>query len=86
MAMQSLLNAILKKITPTKKEMILQQKLAERLIKQIMEMEGPHIDVQLCGSIARETHLRGDNDLDLFVLFPKILNQLQYLIVFLVWD
>ena len=31
-------------------------------------MEGKHIDVILAGSLARNTHLKGDRDIDIFVV------------------
>jgi len=71
MQMEKLLKSVLRKVTPTEKERARERALAERIIKQIKEAEGKHGDVMLCGSIARDTHLRGDNDLDIFVLFPE---------------
>ena len=41
-------------------------------------MEGKHIAVQLLGSLARNTHLKGDRDLDLFVFFPKKLSRTEF--------
>lgn len=36
-------------------------------------MKGPHLGVTLAGSLARNTHLRGDRDLDMFVFYsPKL--------------
>ena len=46
--------------------------------KKIKEMEGKHVDVVLCGSNARDTHLKGDNDLDIFVLFPEKLSREEF--------
>ncbi|MDP6670565.1 MAG: CCA tRNA nucleotidyltransferase [archaeon] len=68
---KQLLESVLKKVTPGKAERERQGKLANKIIEQIKGTEGKHVDVMLCGSNARDTHLRGDNDLDIFVLFPK---------------
>ncbi len=75
---REILQTALKKITPTNKEKAAQKKLAEKIISDIMKSEGKHIDVVLCGSIARDTHLRGDNDLDIFVLFPEKLSRAEF--------
>tara|TARA_Y100000310_G_C20677597_1_gene813993 strand:+ start:196 stop:1563 length:1368 start_codon:yes stop_codon:yes gene_type:complete len=69
---------VLRKITPSQKEKKLEIAMAGRIIKQIKESEGVHIGVELCGSIARDTHLRGDNDLDIFVLFPEKLSRVEF--------
>jgi len=75
---QKLLNRVLKKITPGTKENNAQNLLAERIIRQISEAEGRHVDVLLCGSNARNTHLKGDHDLDIFVLFPEKLDREEF--------
>ncbi len=69
--MERLLKKILTGITPTKEEKIMEKKTAEKIINKIRKMKGKHIEVQLCGSLARDTHLRGYRDIDIFVLFPE---------------
>ncbi|MCX6798587.1 MAG: nucleotidyltransferase domain-containing protein, partial [Candidatus Diapherotrites archaeon] len=78
MAVEKILRKVLKKITPAEAEKKKEKALAERIMKQVRETEGKHIDVMLCGSIARDTHLRGDNDLDIFVLFPEHLSREEF--------
>jgi len=78
MAADKMLSQVLKRITPTEKEKRGEKRLAERIIRQIKETEGRHVGVMLCGSIARDTHLRGDNDLDIFVLFPENLGREEF--------
>ncbi len=46
---------------------------AQSLVEKIKAVEGKHVRVEIAGSFARNTHLKGDNDIDLFVLFPKTL-------------
>ncbi len=75
---KKLLQTVLKKVTPGKKETLNQNKLAEKIMKGIMESGGSHVDVMLCGSNARGTHLKGDNDLDIFVLFPEKLSRQEF--------
>jgi tRNA nucleotidyltransferase (CCA-adding enzyme) len=73
-----LLPKVLKKIKPTEKERKKQEELAKRIIEGIRKTSGSHVDVMLCGSNARDTHLRGDNDLDIFVLFPEKLSRQEF--------
>ena len=75
---KKMLEKVLKKITPTKKERELQARLAEKIISRVKAESGKHLDVVLCGSNARGTHLRGDNDLDIFVLFPERLSRQEF--------
>lgn len=69
--MKPLYKKILKKITPTTKELEKEKKLAEKIKQKIENGEGKHSHVEWCGSSARGTHLRGDRDIDLFVMFDQ---------------
>ena len=73
--MEKLLGKVLAKITPSAAEYRAEIALANKLIGKIKSMEGRHIDVILAGSLARNTHLKGDRDIDIFVLFPKHLSR-----------
>ncbi len=61
---------VLKKVTPSKGEIGAEKKLTEEIVAKIKGLEGSHVDVMAVGSTARNTHLRGDRDIDIFVLFP----------------
>ena len=74
----TLLKTVLKKVTPSKKEKAMQDALAKRIMTGIKESAGKHLDVMLCGSNARDTHLSGDNDLDIFVMFPEKLSRKEF--------
>lgn len=78
MAGKTLLAHVLKRVTPTRLERKQQAMLAEKIIEGIRKTSGKHLDVMLCGSNARDTHLRGDNDLDIFVLFPEKLSREEF--------
>ena len=69
--MERLLKEVLEKATPSDKEKALEWKTAERVMERIRRAKGKHIGVMLVGSIARDTHLRGDRDIDIFVLYPE---------------
>ncbi|MEK6941908.1 MAG: nucleotidyltransferase domain-containing protein, partial [archaeon] len=66
-----LLKKVLKKIKPTKKETEREQQAAKEIIEKIKKIKGSHIDVMLAGSISRQTNLKGDKDIDIFVLFDE---------------
>jgi tRNA nucleotidyltransferase (CCA-adding enzyme) len=62
---------VLKKITPNKKELLAEKKLFLEIKKEVEGLEGKHSHLEWCGSSARNTHLSGDRDLDLFLMFDK---------------
>lgn len=74
----ALLQSVLQRITPTPAELKLEKKTAAELISKIKKINGKHLSVQLLGSLARNTHLAGDRDLDLFVFFPKKLSRAKF--------
>src|SRR3989338_9755683 len=76
--MQKLHRKVLDKITPSAAEYRAELALGDKLIDKIKSMEGKHIDVILAGSLARNTHLKGDRDIDIFVLFPKHLSREEF--------
>ncbi|MBN1159857.1 MAG: CCA tRNA nucleotidyltransferase [Candidatus Diapherotrites archaeon] len=65
-----ILNKVLAEIKPTHKEVEEQQKVADEVIRKIKAMKGKPVDVIMVGSAARGSDLKGDKDLDIFILFP----------------
>jgi tRNA nucleotidyltransferase (CCA-adding enzyme) len=55
-------------LRPTEAEKKLEQEIARKIIGLIRQQG---LDAMLVGSIAKGTALRGDKDLDIFMLFPK---------------
>lgn len=76
--MKEMLKKVLERITPLPAELAKERGIAEEIIKKIRSMEGKHIAVELAGSMARSTHLRGDRDIDIFVLFPEHLSREEF--------
>ena len=66
---------VLNKITPNKKDLEEELELFRTIEKKILSVEGSHSHLEWCGSSARNTHLKGDRDLDLFIMFEKELNE-----------
>jgi len=69
--MNSLYKKVLKKITPPAKEIRAEKKLVEEIRHKLAKVKGKHSHLEWCGSSARGTHLKGDKDLDLFIMFEK---------------
>ncbi|MFH0714747.1 MAG: CCA tRNA nucleotidyltransferase [Candidatus Diapherotrites archaeon] len=69
---------VLARIKPSEKEFQHEMQVAEKFMDKIRAMEGSHVRVVLAGSLARNTHLKEDRDLDIFVLFPKHLSRDQF--------
>jgi tRNA nucleotidyltransferase (CCA-adding enzyme) len=68
---EKMLERVLKKITPSEEEKKKELALVKRLIKRIKAIKGKHLQAMLCGSLSRDTHLRGERDFDIFVLFDE---------------
>jgi tRNA nucleotidyltransferase (CCA-adding enzyme) len=69
---------VLSKITPSKKDLKEELELFKTIEKKILTVEGNHSHLAWCGSSARNTHLKGDRDLDLFIMFDKELNEKEF--------
>ena len=67
---KQILEKVLEKITPSENEIEAEKKISGEILGRLKGAKGKHVDVQLCGSVARNTHLRGDRDIDIFVMFP----------------
>ncbi len=76
--MDKILKKVLQRITPTRAEAQKELAFAEKTIKKIGLMKGGHVRAELVGSIARGTHLRGDNDLDIFVFYPEHMERSEF--------
>ena len=76
--MKELLKQVLERVVPSAEEKKSEAELAKKIMQQIKGMEGKHIDVVWAGSSARDTHLKGDRDLDIFVLFPQKLSREEF--------
>ncbi|MFA4907945.1 MAG: CCA tRNA nucleotidyltransferase [archaeon] len=69
---------VLSAITPKESEIREERLVAEKAMKRILSVKGKHVRAVLAGSLARNTHLRGDKDIDLFVMFPKELPRKEF--------
>lgn len=65
-----ILEEVSRRITPTDDEKEKELEVVRKIIRRISGSRRG-IKALLCGSLARDTHLRGERDLDIFVLFNK---------------
>ena len=73
--LRRLRNNVLRRITPTPAERRAEQRMADHLLRQIRSIRGVHIGAVWAGSSARDTHIKNDRDLDIFVQFPHHLSR-----------
>lgn len=76
--MKPLYNLVLKKITPSKEELVDEKNIFNEINEKIKKLNGKHSHLEWCGSSARGTHLKGDRDLDLFLMFSKELSEKEF--------
>ena len=70
-AMDALFSRVIERVKPSRHEVAEERALARRIAKRLRAALPHGIGVELVGSVAKDTHLRGDRDLDIFLLFPK---------------
>ena len=70
-AMDALFSQVVSRIKPTKHEIAEERALVRRIAQRLRDAIPPEIGIELVGSVAKDTHLRGDRDIDIFLLFPK---------------
>ncbi len=71
MAFKRLRAWVLKKISPSPRDAVLEKALARELSAKLEKAVGREAKVHFVGSAARDTGLAGDKDIDLFVSFPR---------------
>ncbi|HLD80454.1 MAG TPA: CCA tRNA nucleotidyltransferase [archaeon] len=68
---QKVLAQALERVKPSLQELESEREKAHELIEKIMSIPLGQVRAAFVGSAERNTHLRGDKDIDLFVLFPE---------------
>jgi len=72
--LEQVCRAVLKRVTPEKKERVKIEALAEKLLKRVADVSGElgvKSTVRLEGSVAKGTWLSGEPDIDVFMRLPK---------------
>ncbi|HJJ90442.1 MAG TPA: CCA tRNA nucleotidyltransferase [Methanocorpusculum sp.] len=73
MTRSSIEEAVLSQITPTDSERTAVQIMGNKLIAAVYDVAG--VPAMMTGSVARGTWVRGDKDIDIFMLFPPELSR-----------
>ncbi|MBU2100011.1 CCA tRNA nucleotidyltransferase [Candidatus Micrarchaeota archaeon] len=76
---QKIKEKVLKEIIPSKEEIIKENEIKDKIIKKINSIKGKHIEAILAGSLSRNTHLKDDKDIDIFVLFDKKMEKKEFI-------
>ncbi|HEV8289690.1 MAG TPA: CCA tRNA nucleotidyltransferase [Candidatus Norongarragalinales archaeon] len=75
---ESIIENVAKQVSPTKAEAIAQKTFADKIVKKIRsKIKEKSVVVQFIGSTARDTGLRGDHDVDVFVCWPRSMKREQ---------
>ncbi|RLG71053.1 MAG: CCA tRNA nucleotidyltransferase, partial [Candidatus Iainarchaeum archaeon] len=75
---ENLLKKVLSKIKPSKKQLAEEKEFISRLVEKIESIRGKHVGVVIAGSVARNTHLKDNRDIDVFLLFPTKLSDEEF--------
>jgi len=71
---QKICDRVLRRIEPTQKERVRTIRLANKLVSLLegeLRRQGIQAQVRIEGSVAKDTWLAGENDVDIFALLPK---------------
>ncbi|MEM0322016.1 MAG: nucleotidyltransferase domain-containing protein, partial [Thermoprotei archaeon] len=74
MGLDEVVSEVRRRVTPTPEERERLLALAERIKKRVVEVssnQGVIVEPMLVGSLPKGTWLRGEGDLDVFMLFPR---------------
>jgi tRNA nucleotidyltransferase (CCA-adding enzyme) len=69
--MEKLLTEVLERVKPTPEEKEWEFQIAEWMKSRLRKLIPKSVELEIVGSIAKNTDLRNDRDVDLFMLFPK---------------
>lgn len=70
-ALERIFQTIAKRVSPTLEEARSEKAFAERIKAKLQKAFGKKATLFFVGSTARDTGIRGDRDIDIFVAFPK---------------
>lgn len=73
--LESVFSKVLKEIVPTEKEIAIATEYSNELMARLKEVMPADVEIILAGSVARGTQVRGKSDIDIFLLFPKYMEE-----------
>ena len=72
---KSIFNKILPEIRPTEEEIAELDAYSNDLMGRLKKVVPKTVEIILAGSVARGTQIRGNSDIDIFLLFPKTISE-----------
>ncbi len=72
---ERVLHKVLADVKPTPNEIKLLNAKSNELMGRLKEVAPKGVDILLVGSVARGTQIRGTSDIDIFLLFPKTMEE-----------
>ncbi|PIU81299.1 hypothetical protein COS70_04820, partial [Candidatus Micrarchaeota archaeon CG06_land_8_20_14_3_00_50_6] len=70
-SIHKILKGVLQRIKPSPEEMTEEQRVAKTVTRKLKTALPNHVEIRLMGSVAKGTHLKGNKEMDIFLLFPK---------------
>ncbi len=70
-AANSIFDKVLKEIKPSREELEQTVYKVNEITGRLKKVVPKDVEIRVVGSIVRSTHLRGESDIDIFLLFPK---------------
>ena len=69
--LNSVLKKVLKDIKPSESEIASARLAINEVMGRLKRLAPRNVEIILAGSVARGTHIRGNSDIDIFLLFPR---------------
>ncbi|MBI5159021.1 CCA tRNA nucleotidyltransferase [Candidatus Micrarchaeota archaeon] len=69
--MEGICARVIKKATPSAEEKKEEKKIEREIVEKLKALVPAGVEVELMGSVAKNTNLKGAMDFDVFILFPK---------------
>jgi tRNA nucleotidyltransferase (CCA-adding enzyme) len=73
--LESLMKLVLEDVKPTKAELEETKKAINIIMERLRLVTPKNVEILLAGSVARGTHVRGNFDIDIFLLFPRSMSE-----------
>ena len=68
---KSIFDTVLKDIKPTKSDIKTMTMHVNYITEKLAKITGREVEIRVAGSIAKGTYLKGDADVDIFMLFKR---------------
>jgi tRNA nucleotidyltransferase (CCA-adding enzyme) len=73
--LERLTKSILEEVKPTKEELAVTTAAINTIMTRLRVVTPKNVEILLAGSVARGTQVRGNFDVDIFLLFPRRMNE-----------